>query len=346
MALGPKASKATAIKGECSSVFSRPHPRGPQGPNHSPSNPPASFSSHFDCYASEYTTDCHKLTLPELLARFGTSLSESDVAKSAGLSQEQVLKARAQHGLNQLSPPKDLPEFIKFLLHFTDGFMVLLMLAGSLCFIAQAFPGATGFTNYILGGVLFVVVLLTCIMNYVQDRATSSTMDTFRKMIPEECVVVRGGKEARIPAVELVPGDLVKLSLGQRVPADLRIVSHNELKVECSSLTGEPDAIACFVTPQHEEAREARNIVFNSSLVMSGSAMGVVTATGDNTLIGTVAGLATTTSVSRSTMQTEVHHFVVFILKLGVTSALILFSIGVARDNSRTGIINAFINGH
>ncbi len=190
-----------------------------------------------------------------------------------------------------------------------------------------------------------MVVFLTCVMNYAQDRATSSVMAQFKGMIAQDCLVVRGGVEARIPSSELVPGDLVKLKLGNRVPADLRLLAQQELKVECSSLTGEPDAIACATTAAHADVREARNVVFNSSLVMNGSGLGLVVKTGDKTLIGKVASLASGIAAVDSSMQREVKLFVHIIAKLALLSAVVLFVIGVARNHTKAGIVNAFVNG-
>ena len=122
----------------------------------------------------------------------------------------------------------------------------------------------------------------------------------------QQCTVIRDGAESRVAAVELVPGDVVLLSLGDRVPADLRIIAHKELKVEASSLTGESDAIACCVDAAHATPLEARNLVFHSSLVMNGEGRGVVIRTGDATMIGSIAGLVGATAAVESTMQAEV----------------------------------------
>ena len=124
-------------------------------------------------------------------------------------------------------------------------------------------------------------------------------MATFAKMLPAQTTVIREGRESRMPAEDLVIGDIVRLGLGDRVPADMRLIDHKELKVEMSSMTGEPDAIACFVEKQHDMPAEARNLVFNSALVMNGEGRGVVIRTGDHTMIGKIAGLAASTSTVR-----------------------------------------------
>jgi magnesium-transporting ATPase (P-type) len=140
-----------------------------------------------------------------------------------------------------------------------------------------------------------------------------------------------------------VPGDVVRLCLGDRVPADLRIVATSDLKTECSSLTGEPDAIAATVLAQHEAPLEARNIVFSSSLVMNGEGYGVVTKTGDATMIGSIATLAAGSGhVEETLLEKEIHRFVNFIAITAVITAFIFFGIGMGRGRP---FISTFING-
>ena len=249
-------------------------------------------------------------------------------------------------------------------------------------------------------------VFLTCTLTYLQGRQTSSVMSSFLKMLPAQTTVIRDGKESRVPAEELTLGDIVRLGLGDRVPADLRIIDHKELKVEMSSMTGEPDAIACFVEKKHDMPAEARNLVFNSALVMkcvpisclrsppkaqperaitppavpprvraralgpnhafcapraiavaptpppssfltqcSGEARGVVMRIGDQTMIGKIAGLASSTTTVRSNMEVEVEKFVHQVTLIALATSVVFVAIGCGQDQSPTGIIAAFVNG-
>lgn len=282
----------------------------------------------------------------QLSERYGTPLDAAAPGKSRGLSAAEAAARLAKYGKNRLSPPKATPEWVKFLLTFTNPFMIVLTVAGALCFLAWGVGDHSDSTNAILGGVLWIVVFLTCTMTYFQGRSTSAVMDTFAKMLPQQCTVVRDGGEARIPAEDLVPGDFVRLGLGDRVPADIRLVSVNDLKVEMSSLTGEPDAIALSVERQHDSNVESRAIAFNSALVMNGEGRGVVIRTGDNTFIGKIAGLASaTTGDSMSSMEREVLHFVHQVTVIAICTSILFFIIGASRAPSREGIVAAFING-
>ena len=138
--------------------------------------------------------------------------------------------------------------------------------------------------NLYLGIVLYAVVVVTCTVTFLQDKATADVLSSIQGMMASSSAVIRDGAERRIDPTLLVPGDLVRLCLGDRVPADLRIIYTADLRTECSSLTGEPDAIAATVVAAHETPLESRNVVFSSSLVMNGEGYGVVIKTGDNTM--------------------------------------------------------------
>ena len=293
----------------------------------------------------EYEADEHFLSLTELGKRYETQLDLSAPRKSRGITQAMATHRLETYGKNKLTPPKETPEIIKFLLNFTDPFMIVLIVAGSFCFLAWGLGNQDDKTNAILGAVLYIVVVITCVMTYLQSRQTSSVTEMFSKMLPAQCTIIRDGKESRIAAENLVIGDIVKLNLGDRIPADMRLIDVKDLKVEMSSMTGEPDAITCFVEKQHDLPNEARNLVFNSALVMNGEGVGVVIRTGDNTMIGKIAKLASTTTAQRSNMENEVLHFVHQVTKIAIATSIIFFTIGAARVGTKEGTLNAFING-
>ena len=174
------------------------------------------------------------------------------------------------------------------------------------------------------------------------DRQTASVMNAIKGMLAASCTVIRDGKEQRIDPVTLVPGDVVRLGLGDRVPADLRIIYTADLKTEQASLTGEPDAIPATTVAVHDLPVEARNLVFSSSLVMNGEGFGVVYRTGDNTMIGSIAALAGQANHEETLLQKEVHRFVNFIAILAIVCAFVFFGIGMGRHQP---VVSTFVNG-
>lgn len=264
---------------------------------------------------------------------------------SQGVSTARVSTIRAGCGFNRLSPPDRTPDYILFLQQFLDWFMILLNLAGLLSLLAYLLDTSVTLNLY-LAIVLFLIVILTCTMTFLQARSTSKVMDSFNNMLPQQCTVVRDGSSQLIPADELVVGDLVWVRNGDKVPADLRIVMCSNLKVENSSLTGESELISLTTKCQDASvpALECKNVAFNGSLCYDGSALGVVLSIGDKTVIGRIAKLASSTAQRETNMQREVKSFVQFISILAVTMASTLFAIGMVRMNGDDAL-NTFVNG-
>ncbi|MEW5298334.1 MAG: hypothetical protein WDW36_001472 [Sanguina aurantia] len=289
-----------------------------------------------------YELDDHMLSREAIIERYKVGVDLVRPNHSQGLSSAAVLELRAIHGLNQLSPPYEVPAWLQFLKQFTNPLMMLLLVAGLLAFMAYGIQSPRDRNNLILAIALIVVVAFTCTMSFIQERSASNVMASLKSMMPSRCSVFRDGAESKVDATQLVPGDLVRLGIGDRVPADIRIIVTADLKVECSSLTGESDLIPASVDREHDLPAEARNIVFMSSLAMSGEAYGVVVRTGDHTFIGAISSLATVTHVERSTLQVEVHRLVWFIGCISFASAITFFVIGVGR---KMDPLTAFVNG-
>jgi sodium/potassium-transporting ATPase subunit alpha len=193
------------------------------------------------------------------------------------------------------------------------------------------------------------MVLLNCIMTFLEEVAASKVIDSFSKMLPAACTVIRdGGKEMVVPAEDLVPGDIVIIHNGEKCPADLRLLHVSGLKAETSSLTGEAEPINCNtnVMPRHAPTFECKNLCFNGSLCLDGAAIGVVITTGDKSLIGSIANLATNTVTKETIMQIEMRRFVYFIGYLSLATGIIFFTVGLIRKNGDQWLsllVNGFI---
>ena len=203
--------------------------------------------------------------------------------------------------------------------------------------------------NLYLAIVLIVVVTLTAYIQFHEEGNAFKVIDSFSKMLASDCVVIRGGKELTIPTDQLVPGDLVKIKNGDRVPADLVLLLCRNLKAECSSLTGESEPISCTtsVSPKGKPFFECKNVAFNSSLCFDGMAIGLVFRTGDHTGIGSIAKLATDTKLRQSTLQVEVGTFVKLVAVVATSMATVCFiaAVLIQGDTTVEEIIIVFVNG-
>merc|ERR1719361_181940 len=186
----------------------------------------------------ELEIDVHKVDLDVLCKRFKTSVEN-------GLTDAGVQAGIAEHGLNQLTPPKQTPEWVKFCQCLFSGFAMLLWVGAILCFIAYTIQ-ATNFEeppddNLYLGIVLTVVVVVTGIFSYYQESKSSKIMEGFKNLVPQYALAIREGEKVNLKAEELTIGDIIEVKFGDRVPADMRVIEARNFKVDNSSLTGESE---------------------------------------------------------------------------------------------------------
>ncbi|XP_044290745.1 sodium/potassium-transporting ATPase subunit alpha-3 [Varanus komodoensis] len=143
-------------------------------------------------------------------------------------------------------------------------------------------------------------------------------MESFKNMVPQQALVIREGEKMQLNAEDVVVGDLVEVKGGDRVPADLRIISAHGCKVDNSSLTGESEPQTRSPDCTHDNPLETRNITFFSTNCVEGTARGVVIATGDRTVMGRIATLASGLEVGKTPIAVEIEHFIQLITGVAV----------------------------
>merc|ERR1719295_406264 len=242
----------------------------------------------------------------------------------------------ARDGPNALRPPKTTPEWVKFCKQLFGGFAMLLWIGAILCFIAHSITAATyedpSPDNLYLGIVLSAVVIVTGIFGYYQESKSSKIMETFKNLVPAQCLVLREGEFRSIKVDDLVVGDVVNVKSGDRIPADIRVVQSSNFKVDNSSLTGESEPQLRTNEFSDENPMETRNVAFFSTYAVEGSAKGIVIQTGDRTAMGRIAILASGLETEDTPIAKEIHHFINIItgvaVFLGVTFFIIAFILG------------------
>uniref|UniRef100_A0A8C7ZQH9 ATPase Na+/K+ transporting subunit alpha 2a n=1 Tax=Oryzias sinensis TaxID=183150 RepID=A0A8C7ZQH9_9TELE len=266
--------------------------------------------------------DDHRLSLEELGKRYGVDLAR-------GLTSSRAAEILAKDGLNALTPPPTTPEWVKFCRQLFGGFSILLWIGAILCFLAYSIQVATEDDplndNLYLGVVLAAVVIITGCFSYFQEAKSSRIMDSFKKMVPQQAMVIRDGEKLQINAEVVVLGDLVEVKGGDRIPADLRVISSNGCKVDNSSLTGESEPQTRSPEFNHDNPLETRNICFYSTNCVEGTARGIVIATGDRTVMGRIATLASELEVRRTPINIEIEHFIRLITGVAVFLGLSFF---------------------
>lgn len=277
----------------------------------------------------EVAMDEHKISFPELYARLGTN-------PDTGLTTQQSREIYERDGPNALTPPKKVPEWVKFCKQLFGGFALLLWIGSVLCFIAYSIQAGTSDgpvdDNLYLGIVLAAVVIITGCFSYYQEARSSKIMESFKNMVPQYATIIRDGEKNTIPAEEVVVGDLVEVKGGDRIPADIRVLSAQGFKVDNSSLTGESEPQTRSPEMTNENPLETRNIAFFSTNCVEGTGRGIVINTGDRTVMGRIANLASGLEMGDTPIAREIAHFIHIITSvavfLGVTFFVIAFILG------------------
>ncbi|HEX5363438.1 MAG TPA: cation-transporting P-type ATPase, partial [Gallionella sp.] len=277
--------------------------------------------------AKAAVADTHRIPLAELERRLSCT--------GGGLGRAEAALRLSRYGSNELVVRKETPEFIKFLRQFTNFFALLLIAGSALAFFADYLKPGEG--NAYIGVALLVVVLLNALFTYVQEYESERIMESFRNMLPQMIAVLRDGIVLRIEARLLVPGDVILLEEGDRVPADGRLIEVNQLKVDHSSLTGESEPQLRKLACTHDNLLESRNMVFSGTLVQSGNGRALVYGTGMNTQIGRIVQLTKEIDAIETPIRKELRHFIRIISGIAIALGVLFFLLSVLLGNPLIG---------
>ncbi len=241
-----------------------------------------------------------------------------------GLTVSEAKERLKEYGPNRLPEEEGISK-LKMLLHqFTSPLIYILLVAAIVTAILS---------EYIDTGVIAAVLILNAIVGYFQEYKAETSIRALKNMVVAKARVVRDGKEAEIPSKDLVPGDIVLLASGAKVPADLRLTDVTELRVEEAALTGESIPVEKTVQPLPEEylaAGDQTNMAFMGTAVVNGRARGIVVETGAKTVLGGIARDVRELSVTQTPLQRKIVKFAQFIGLLVLGSAITIIVLGLA----------------
>ena len=262
---------------------------------------------------------------------------ETDVRR--GLSSAEAAARLERYGPNELEAAEAVPAWRKLLSQFADPLIYLLLAAVGVSLVAWAVEGAEGVPFEAI--VISVIVVLNGVLGYVQEARAEQAVAALQRMAAATAGVLRDGREERIPAAEVVPGDVLLLAEGDAVSADARLVEAASLTVAEASLTGESEAVLKDVAPLAEPAGlgDRVNMVFDGTAVTRGRGRAVVTATGMSTEMGNIARLLGRTEEQSTPLQREVDRIgrmlgiaVIAIAAVVVTAILLTADVEEASD--------------
>ena len=244
-------------------------------------------------------------------------------ASESGLSNSEIKERLLQFGPNKFIEEEKISR-LKILVHqFTSTLIYILLIAGVV----------TIFLNeYIDSGVIFAVVILNAIIGYIQEYKAEESVRALKKMVVPKAKVLREGKEKEINSEELVPGDIVLLASGVRVPADLRLFKTIELRVEEAMLTGESlpaEKATSLIKEENLTPGDQKNMAFMGTIVVSGRAKGIVVETGHSTVLGQIATEVREVAVVKTPLQYKLMRFARLIGILVIAFSALIFGAGI-----------------
>lgn len=239
-----------------------------------------------------------------------------------GLTAEEVEKRLKRYGHNSLPEGEGMSVLMIIIHQFTSPLIYILMAAA----VITAILG-----DYADTGVIVGILIINAIVGYIQEYKAESSVRALKNMVVAKARVIRDGEEGEIPAEDIVPGDIVLLASGAKVPADLRLIDVTELRIEEAALTGESMPVEKTVetiSEEHLTSGDQTNMAFMGTAVVNGRAKGVVVETGARTVLGGIARDVQELSVTQSPLQRKIAGFARFVGFLVLGSAVVIIILG------------------
>ena len=243
-----------------------------------------------------------------------------------GISDEEATRRQREYGRNEIHEVHARSLLSRLVAQFTHFLALLLWCAAALCFLSEHLHPGEGLLR--LGVAILAVIFINAIFTFIQEYRTEKAIEELRKMLPFRVSVIRGGTEQEVDAVEIVPGDLVILKEGDKVPADARVVQSSRLTVNNAPLTGESDSRMLTDALCEGELLDCSNMVFAGTLVVSGSGQVVVYATGMATEFGKIAQITGRVVEEVSPLHVEITRVSRIVAIIAVACGACFFLIG------------------
>ncbi|MBI3353811.1 MAG: calcium-translocating P-type ATPase, PMCA-type [Nitrospirae bacterium] len=258
----------------------------------------------------------HLLISEAVLERLRTS--------KAGLTSTEAREGLAKYGPNQLKEAKKKSPLLLFLKQFADILVIILIAAA----IISALTGDVTDT-----AVIIVIVFLNATIGFTQEYRAERAMAALKKLESPFVVVIRDGAHTKIPAHEIVIGDIVELSAGDRIPADLRLIEVHNLNLEEAALTGESMPVEKITEQLAGDVglADKRNMAFMGTIITYGRAVGVVTATGMDTELGKIAHLIQEAEDKKTPIQERLHSMGKWLALIAFLLCGVVFAAGILR---------------
>ncbi len=261
-------------------------------------------------------------------------LMETDA--EAGLAEREATSRLGRYGRNVLPAAEPAGPLLRLARQVNHPLIYVLLAAGVITVLLGELVDA---------GVIFGVVTINALTGFVQESKAEAVLDALRTMVHTEARVVRDGRVRRLPSEQLVPGDLVLVEAGDKVPADLRLVRETELEVDESALTGEslPVAKDEVVLDEETPVADRRNMVYSGTLVTAGTGAGIAVATGAETELGEIHRLVGTADALETPLTRKLARLSNVLTVVILALAAVAFAAGVLRGEQPSEMFAAAV---
>lgn len=250
----------------------------------------------------------------------------SDAAK--GLTEMEAGRRLRTYGKNELPAAKSKNLIVRFLEQLQDPLIYVLLAAAAISLLLQEASDTA---------IILFVVLMNAVIGLIQEGKAQKALDSLKKLTSPHAIVIRDGAEKEVPSSEIVVGDLVCLETGCQIPADIRLLKTESLKVEESALTGESIPVekdSAFKASENIPLGDRINMAYMSTIVVYGRGQGIVTAAGPNTEIGKIASMIQETKEEATPLQKRLGELGSLLSILSLLLCLLLFVIGVLQHRN------------
>lgn len=256
------------------------------------------------------------------------TLQALNVNSKIGLSQVEAAKRLKEFGKNELENKKGKSLLVRFFAQFSDFMIIVLICAALISFGISLLKGEADYIDPII---IFAIIILNAILGVIQEAKAERSLEALKKMAAPNALVLRDGKQLSIPSSDLVPGDIIYLETGHYVPADARLISCTNLKVDESSLTGEShpvDKESDIVLKESTMLGDRKNMVPSSGIITFGRGIAIVTATGMHTEVGHIAKMIMQDDTPETPLQKKLAKTGKFLGLAALAICIVIFILG------------------
>jgi len=270
-------------------------------------------------------TSWHAMKPEQVIAELKTDAHQ-------GLTGNAARSRLEKYGYNELKKEEGISPFTLFINQFKNILIIILLIAIALSVVTYFIDPEKG---EIIDAVIIAIIVIFCaILGFIQEYRAGRALEALKRMLSPAITVLRGGKEEEVPSKELVPGDVLLLEAGDKIPADARLIEIRSLKCDEAPFTGESLPVSKDIMPLSEDTRvsDRKNIVFTGTTVLYGRGKAVVTSTGMNTEFGKIAEEVTAVETEKTPLEKRTDEIGKWLGIISLGICFLVAGVSVARE--------------